>query len=90
MTAISKNMYKPLSMATGIAGGLAATAVFGQVWKRIGDNDTKAPSPKDLNRSNTEVFVAAALQGMIVGLVRAALDRAAAKGYKAVTHEDPM
>lgn len=89
MTTVSKTMYKPLSIATGILGGLAATAAFGQVWKRVGDNDTKAPSPKDLNRSNAEVFAAAALQGLIVGLVRAAVDRAAAKGYKAVTHEDP-
>jgi hypothetical protein len=89
MTTVSKTMYKPLSIATGVLGGLAATAVFGQVWKRIGDDDTKAPRPSDLNRSATEVFAAAALQGLIVGLVRAAIDRGAARGYKAVTHEDP-
>ncbi|ORM25158.1 DUF4235 domain-containing protein [Williamsia sp. 1135] len=89
MTAVSKTMYKPLSIASGVVGGLAATAVFGQVWKRLGDNDAKAPRPSDLSRSNTEVFAAAAIQGLIVGLVRAAIDRAAARGYKAVTHEDP-
>jgi hypothetical protein len=88
MSAVSKAMYKPLSIATGVLGGVVASAAFGQVWKRLG-NDPKAPDPKDLKKSNTEVLVAAALQGLIFGLVRAAVDRAGARGYKAVTHEDP-
>jgi len=88
MSVKSKAMYKPLSIATGVVGGLAASAAFGQVWKRL-SNDTEVPDPKDLRKSNTEVLVAAALQGLIFGLVRAAVDRAGARGYKAMTHEDP-
>ena len=88
MSVTSKAMYKPLSLATGVMGGLAASAAFGQVWKRLG-NDREVPDPKDLNRSNTEVLAAAALQGLIFGLVRAAIDRAGARGYKALTHENP-
>jgi hypothetical protein len=88
MSVTSKAMYKPLSLATGVLGGLAASAAFGQVWKRLG-NDQEVPDPKDLNRSNTEVLAAAALQGLIFGLVRAAIDRAGARGYKALTHENP-
>jgi hypothetical protein len=30
------------------------------------------------------------MQGLIFGLVRAAVDRAAARGYHAVTHDNPM
>lgn len=89
MSAISKTLYKPLSIATGVVGGIAASAAFGQVWKRIG-NDPKTPDPKDLARSNTEVLAAAALQGLIFGLVKAAVDRAGARGYKAITHEEPV
>jgi hypothetical protein len=85
---VSKAAYKPLSIATSVVGGIVASAAFGQVWKRLG-NDAKAPDPKDLRKSNTEVLAAAALQGLIFGLVRAAVDRAGARGYKAVTHEDP-
>jgi hypothetical protein len=88
MSAVSKAAYKPLSIATSVLGGIVASAAFGQVWKRLG-NDAKAPDPKDLRKSNTEVLAAAALQGLIFGLVRAAVDRAGARGYKAVTHEDP-
>ncbi|AFR47811.1 MULTISPECIES: DUF4235 domain-containing protein [Gordonia] len=88
MSAVSKAMYKPMSLATSVLGGIAAGAVFGQIWKRISDDDS-APDPKDLERSNTEVLVAAALQGLVFGLVKAAVDRAGARGYRAVTHENP-
>jgi hypothetical protein len=73
-----------------VAGGLLAGAVFNQVWKRIGDADEAPPDPKDLRRSSREVLTAAAMQGLIFGLVRAAVDRAAARGYHAVTHDNPM
>ena len=88
MSTVSKAMYKPLSIATSVLGGVVAGAAFGQVWKRITD-ERDAPDPKDLQRTTTEVLAAAALQGLIFGLVRAAIDRAGARGYKAVTHEDP-
>lgn len=88
MSAVSKAMYKPMSLATSVLGGIAAGAVFGQIWKRVSD-DESAPDPKDLERSNTEVLVAAALQGLVFGLVKAAVDRAGARGYRAVTHENP-
>ena len=88
MSAVSKARNKPMSLATSVLGGIAAGAVFGQIWKRISD-DESAPDPKDLERSNTEVLVAAALQGLVFGLVRAAVDRAGARGYRAVTHENP-
>ncbi|MFT4397471.1 DUF4235 domain-containing protein [Gordonia lacunae] len=88
MSAVSKAMYKPMSLATSVLGGIAAGAVFGQIWKRISD-DESAPDPKDLERTNTEVLVAAALQGLVFGLVKAAVDRAGARGYRAVTHENP-
>ena len=88
MSAVSKAMYKPMSLATSVLGGIAAGAVFGQIWKRISD-DESAPDPKDLERTNTEVLVAAALQGLVFGLVKAAVDRAGARGYRAVTHDNP-
>jgi hypothetical protein len=90
VSSVSKALYKPLSIATSVAGGLLAGAVFNQVWKRIGDADEAPPNPTDLRHSSREVLTAAALQGLIFGLVRAAVDRAAARGYHAVTHDNPI
>ncbi len=90
MSAVSKAFYKPLSLATSVVGGIAAGVVFKQVWKRIGDNDDKAPDARDLNRTAREVLIAALVQGAIFGIVKAAIDRAGAAGYQALTHENPM
>ncbi len=74
-------MYKPLALAASVAGGIAASAVFGQVWKRVA-GESEAPDPKDLSRSTREVLIAAAVQGTVFGLVKAAVDRAGARGYR--------
>ena len=89
MSTASKALYTPLSIASSVAGGLLAGAVFSQIWKRVKKPDQEPPDPKDLNRSAREALSAAALQGLVFGLVRAAVDRATAHGYRAVTHESP-
>ncbi|MBV9512641.1 MAG: DUF4235 domain-containing protein [Mycobacteriaceae bacterium] len=88
MSESSKITYRALSIATSVAGGVLAGAVFNQIWKQVGDSD-EAPDPKDLRQSTRDVLMAAALQGLTFGLVRAAVDRASARGYQAVTHENP-
>lgn len=89
MSATSKALYKPLSVATSVAGGLLAGKVFTEIWQRVSPSDQEPPEPKDLTRSTREALIAAAFQGLIFGLVRAAVDRAGAKGYRAITHDDP-
>ncbi|RZL77255.1 MAG: DUF4235 domain-containing protein [Rhodococcus sp. (in: high G+C Gram-positive bacteria)] len=88
MTAVSKAMYTPLALAASVGGGIVAGAVFGQLWKRVA-GESEAPDPKDLSRSTREVLIAAALQGIVFGLVRAAIDRAGAQGYRKLAHADP-
>lgn len=39
MSAVVKAIYKPLSLATSVLGGIAAGVVFKQIWKRVDDND---------------------------------------------------
>jgi len=89
MPAPSKLMYKPLSLLTSVLGGILAGLMFRQIWARIGDDRDRPPQPKDLREDLREVLIAAALQGAIFGLVKAAVDRAGAKGYHALTHENP-
>ena len=87
--AMTRALYLPLSMATSVAGGLLAGAVFSRVWKRVDASGQGPPDPKDLHRSGRQALLGAALQGLVFGLVRAAVDRAGARGYLAVTHESP-
>lgn len=89
MSAVSKILYLPLSVTTSVGGGLLAGALFSRVWKQVSDSDEGPPDPKDLDRSGRQALAGAALQGLIFGLVRAAVDRMGARGYRAVTHEQP-
>jgi hypothetical protein len=89
MSAVSKAMYLPLQIGTSVAGGLLAGKLFTEIWQRVSPSDREPPDPKDLDRSAREAITAAALQGLVFGLVRAAVDRAGAHGYKAVTHQSP-
>jgi hypothetical protein len=85
----AKSLYKPLSLVSSVVGGLVAGKLFTEVWQRVNPSDEEPPEPEDLNRSTREAFTAAALQGLIIGLVRAALARGQAKGFQALAHEDP-
>ncbi|USX52223.1 DUF4235 domain-containing protein [Lentzea sp. HUAS12] len=83
-----KLFYRPLGMLFGALGGFLATAIFGQIWKLIA-GDKEAPSATMRNRAWTEVLLAAAIQGAIFGLVKAAIDRGGAKGFQKLTGEWP-
>lgn len=89
MSTTSKIMYKPLALLASVVGGVVASALFGQLWKRIGD-DKKAPDPKDLSHTTREVLTAAALQGLVFGIVKAGVDRVSAQQYRKVTHTNPQ
>lgn len=81
-------LYKPLGIAFGVAGGMIGGAVFKQVWKRIaGEEDP--PGALQSEYGWAEVLPAAALQGAIFGLVKAATDRAGAKAFERATGEWP-
>ena len=83
----AKTFYKPLSIVSSVMGGLIAGKIFTEIWQRMNPDDEE-PDPKDLSRSLREVMIAAAVQGLIVGVVRAGLARGQAKGFAAITDED--
>ncbi|TWP51668.1 DUF4235 domain-containing protein [Lentzea tibetensis] len=85
---MTKLLYRPLGLLFGVLGGLAASAVFGQVWKFI-SGEKEAPSATMRNGTWTEVLLAATLQGAIFGLVKAVIDRGGATGFDKLTGEWP-
>ncbi|MFB7938851.1 DUF4235 domain-containing protein [Streptomyces sp. NPDC056049] len=80
----SKVAYKPVGLALGTVSGLAASLAFKQAWRLISPDDD-APDATDENRTWREVLLAAALQGAIFALVKAAVDRAGATATRRLT-----
>lgn len=79
-----KLMYKPVSMLVSILGGVLAGVIFKRVWKLAAHEDD-APKATDERRGWREILLAAALQGAIYALVKAAIDRGAAQGTRKLT-----
>ncbi len=79
-----KLLYKPVGMLVSVLGGMLAGAIFKRVWK-ITAREDDAPKATDAGRSWREILLAAALQGAIFALVKAAVDRAAAEATRKVT-----
>ncbi|MFD0374409.1 DUF4235 domain-containing protein [Streptomyces sp. NPDC127112] len=80
----SKIAYKPVGLALGAVSGMAAGLAFKQAWKMLGHEDD-APDATDENRTWREVLFAAALQGAIFAVVKAAVDRAGAATTRRLT-----
>ncbi|NKQ53018.1 DUF4235 domain-containing protein [Amycolatopsis sp. K13G38] len=79
-----KLLYKPLSMIVSALGGVLAGAVFKKSWKAISGED-EAPRATSTEHAIREVLLAAALQGAIFGVVKAAVDRGGAEAYERTT-----
>ncbi|GAA3020129.1 DUF4235 domain-containing protein [Streptomyces fulvorobeus] len=81
---VSKIAYKPVGLVLGVTGGMIAGAAFKQAWKMIAHEDD-APDATDEHRTWQEVLIAAALQGAIFAVVKAAVDRSGAATTRRLT-----
>jgi hypothetical protein len=79
-----KLLYKPVGVLVSVLGGVVAGAIFKRVWK-VAAGEEEAPKATDARRGWREVLIAAALQGAIFAVVKAALDRGAATGTRRLT-----
>ena len=81
-------LFKPVSLVASMAAGALAAVAFRQTWKLIsGDDD--APDATDEERGWGEVIAAAAIQGAIFAVVRAAVDRGGAASVRQLTGSWP-
>ncbi|MFC7545300.1 DUF4235 domain-containing protein [Plantactinospora sp. GCM10030261] len=84
----NKAAYRPVGLLLGMAAGAVAGALFKQAWKMAAGEDD-APDPTDEHRGWGEILAAAALQGAIFSVVRAAVDRGGAVGVRRFTGNWP-
>lgn len=86
----AKILYRPFGLVSSIAGGLIASRVFKQVYKRASPGHrTEAPGPMQSQYSTREVLVAALIQGAIYAGVKAIIDRGGARAFQRWTGEWP-
>ena len=79
-----KLVYKPVSLLVSVLGGILAGAIFKRVWKLAAREDD-APKATDARRGWHEILPAAALQGAVYAVVKAAVGRGAAEGTRKLT-----
>ncbi|MFE8976185.1 MULTISPECIES: DUF4235 domain-containing protein [Streptomyces] len=80
----SKLAYKPVGFALGALGGMIAGAAFKQTWKLI-EGEGDAPDALDEDRPWGQILLAAAVQGAIFAVVKAAVERSGAQATRRVT-----
>jgi hypothetical protein len=84
----AKLAYKPVGLLLGASAGVVSGLIFKQIWK-IAGHDEDAPDATDEDRGWAEILTAAALQGAIFAVVKAAVDRAGAVGIRKATGRWP-
>ncbi|TKJ20412.1 DUF4235 domain-containing protein [Blastococcus sp. CCUG 61487] len=84
----AKLAYRPIGLIGGILAGTLSGIVFKQLWKAIADEDD-APGALQSEYGTKEVLLAAALQGAIFAVTKAAIDRAGAQGFHKLTGSWP-
>lgn len=81
---LARVTYKPVGAIAGAAGGVIAGSIFKRLWKAF-SGQAKPPKATRAGDSWGEVLVAAAVQGLIFALVKAAVDRAGALAFQKAT-----
>jgi hypothetical protein len=84
----AKLAYRPIGLLGGIVAGMVSGTVFKVVWKEISHQDD-APSALQSEYSTRDVLLAAAIQGAIFAVTKAAVDRAGAAGFTKLTGSWP-
>jgi hypothetical protein len=89
MSKAAKLAYRPMSLAGSVVGGIVAGAAFKRVWRHAPGESDDAPRPLQSEYRLRDVLIAAAIQGAIFGVVKAAIDRGTARAFEKWTGEWP-
>lgn len=78
-----KLLYKPFGILAGIAAGLISKRLFNLLWGLA--DDREPPKATTAQTTWPKLIAATALQAVTFKVVRAAVDRAGAKGFERLT-----
>jgi hypothetical protein len=84
---VAKTLYKPVGMVVGALGGVLAGLLFKKLWSVVSHDE--APTPTQADRSWGAILIAAAAEGAVYALVRAAINRGTAVAFEQATGEWP-
>lgn len=84
----AKFAYRPVGLVSSVVGGVLAGVVFKQIWGRVRDEDDP-PGALQSEYGWSDILVAAAIQGAIFAVVKAAVDRGGARAFERWTGEWP-
>ncbi|AXK37099.1 DUF4235 domain-containing protein [Streptomyces armeniacus] len=82
-------VYKIFSTVVSLVSGILAGALFRKAWKAVPAGPDTAPSATDEDRRMREILAAAAAQGAVTAVVKAAMSRGGAAGIRRVTGNWP-
>jgi hypothetical protein len=85
---MAKLLFRPLSLGASLAGGVLAGIAFKRIWK-LASGEPEPPEATSDEYGWGEVLAAAALEGAVFGLVKAAVDRGGAVGFRRLTGRWP-
>ena len=86
----AKILYRPVGLVSSMSAGLLASLIFKKVWAKATPGDrSDPPKPLESEYPFKEVLVAAAIQGVIYFVIKAAVDRGGARAFQRWTGEWP-
>ena len=86
----AKILYRPVGIVSSIVGGLVASLLFKQIWKRVSaGDDADPPGPLESEYPFKEIILAAVLQGAIYAAVKTVIQRQGARTFEKATGEWP-
>jgi hypothetical protein len=86
----AKILYRPVGIVSSIAGGLLASVIFKQVWKRVSAGEgVDPPGPLESEYDFKEILLAAVIQGAIYSVVKTIIQRQGARTFERATGEWP-
>jgi hypothetical protein len=78
-----KLLYKPFGIVVGLLAGFLSKKLFDLIWGLI--DEEEPPKAETAETTWTKLIIATALQAVTFKVVRAAAERATAKGYERLT-----